>query len=66
MISAALYASDSKDGSHVCNSRLTSALAAECELTSSSNFPSTRSSHEAMLPSESSASGLAGLKVLEM
>ena len=35
-------------------------------LTSSSSFPSTRSSHDAILPSESSASGLAGLKVLEM
>lgn len=35
-------------------------------LTSSSSFPSTRSSHDAMLPSESSASGLAGLKVLDM
>lgn len=36
------------------------------KLTSSSNFPSTRSSHDAMLPSESSASGLAGLKVFDM
>lgn len=35
-------------------------------LTSSNNLPSTRSSHDAMLPSESSASGLAGLKVFEM
>ncbi len=29
-------------------------------------MPSTRSSQDAMLPSESSASGLAGLKVFEM
>lgn len=35
-------------------------------LTSSNNLPSTRSSQDAMLPSESSVSGLAGLKVLEM
>lgn len=34
--------------------------------TSSRSFPSTRSSQEAMLPSESSASGFAGLKVLEI
>lgn len=39
---------------------------AEISHTSSSSFPSTRSSHEAMLPSESSASDFAGLNVLEM
>lgn len=35
-------------------------------LTSSNNLPSTRNSQDAMLPSESSASGLAGLNVFEM
>lgn len=39
---------------------------AQVSRTSSRSFPSTRSSHEAMLPSESSASDFAGLNVLEM
>lgn len=37
-----------------------------CTLTSSSRRPSTRSSHDATVPSPSSASGFAGLKVLDM
>lgn len=36
------------------------------KLTSSSRRPSTRSSHDATVPSPSSASGFAGLKVLDM